>query len=149
MNICSHITDIAGILGIELSKPPLIYEYKITRFDGNRIDSVIHHKIYKKGGVVSYTLEMTGDRMSVESVELKTIKQVNDVFCNFIRDSYYDSPILFSNLKKVDDDEFIDYYGRKPLYFYMGLYKNDNSGDLCRVYVRRNMDECYNEYDLM
>jgi hypothetical protein len=48
MNIYSHITDITAILGIELNKQPLIYEYKITRYDENRIDSIIHHKIYRR-----------------------------------------------------------------------------------------------------
>ena len=135
----SHIMEISNILGIELCNAPLLYEYKITTLNGNVIDSVIHHKIHKIKDMITYTLETT--ERTTKIVELKTMKQVNDIFCNFIRDSYYDSPILFNNLKKIEDDEFIDFYKKKPSYFYMGLYKNDSSRDLYRVYVRRNKEE--------
>lgn len=152
MSVYEHIINIADILGIELCQPPLIYEYKITTYYYDDIVSIIHHQIQKIGNDITYVLKTSeNDTITEKSVELKSIRLVNDIFCNFVRDSYYDSPILFNNLKKIeeDNDTFINYYRAKPGYFYMGVYKSDGCDRLNRVYVKRNKDKYYNEYEVI
>lgn len=146
--IYDHIINISKILDIRLYNKPLIYDYKITHMKDNDIVSIIHHMIYKRGNIITYELKIKGKETTYKNIELKTIKQVNDIFCNFIRDSYYDSPILFNNLKKKEDVKFKDFYKKKPSYFYMGLYENNNN-EISRIYVRKNREECYNEYLLI
>ena len=40
----------------------------------------------------------------VEEVSLTTTKAIHDVFYRFVRDSYYDSPILYNSMERLWED---------------------------------------------
>lgn len=148
MDIYNIILDVAKIIGIHLNKTPIIYEYKIITKIYDNVESIVYHQIHKEKNKITYIKKITKNNMTEKHYFiLKSIKDVCDTFSIFINDSYYDSPILFNNLQRVNQEEthFIKHYKNKPGYFYMGLYTNDNDEQF-HLYVKKNEEENYNEY---
>ena len=148
MDIYNEIKYVSKIIGIELNPLPILYENTTTIYHDDVIDNCITYRILQRNDIFVYLYTETKYPEHTRYSEIKTKKDVYDIFIEFVKDSYYDSPILFSNLKRIieNNTDFESYYNKHPTYFYMGLYKSDGSDDLKRVYVRRNKEECYNEY---
>lgn len=120
-------------------------KFNITLFK-KKID--ITYQIHKEKDKITYIKKITKNNVTRKLfLTLKSIKDVYDIFTLFINDSYYDSPILFNNLQRLNQEEtdFIKHYKNKPGYFYMGLYTNDNDKRY-HLYVKNNEEENYNEY---
>ena len=140
------ITHLSNILGLELSPPPNIYNYSTKIYIDDILDNYIQYKIMKIDNAFFYSYTESKYIEKTKYYELKNVKDVHDIFINFVRDSYYDSPILFCNLERVVDNNFEEHYEKHRGYFYMGTYKNRNSDDLKLIYVRKNKKEVCYEY---
>lgn len=147
-----YIVNVSDILGIHITPPdtPCLYE-DVTKYIENEVcTKSFHEKILYINGSIHFKryVEHCDYTEELEYKEIRTIQDVHNVFARFIKDSYYDSPILYNGLIKADEpmSEFTIAYLKHPTYFYMGKYENPTSSECVRVYVRRNMEECYNEY---
>lgn len=149
MDIYKIIQDVSNILGLSIKEPPVIYEDETTEYLHDSLQRSTKYKIIKENDKFIYLVHITDlNKYRCESMKISTIKNVYDIFVGFVSDSYYDSPIRFRNLKRQEEtnDSFLLHYQKHPTYFYMGRYQKEASAEYVRVYVRRNTDECYNEY---
>ena len=147
-----YINEVSNILGICINHTNSIclYEDVTSHVYNDVCTESFHEKILNINGSIHFKryVERRGRIEELEYTEICTIQDVNNIFTRFIKDSYYDSPILFGGLHKIDEpmSEFTRIYLKHPTYFYMGKYGNDTSTEYTRIYVRRNTEECYNEY---
>lgn len=149
MDIYKIIQNVSDMLGISIKEPPIVYEGDTSQYWYDTLEKSTKYKIIKENERFIYVVHTReSDKYRCESVKLSLIKDVYDVFVGFISDSYYDSPIRYHNWKRQheNNDSFLLHYQKYPTYFYMGLYRDDDSNEFHRVYVKRMKQEMYNKY---
>lgn len=78
------------------------------------------------------------------NIIIENLKIASDIIQTFVKDSYYDSPIKFLNMKKIDEsyEEFLENYKKYDDYFYMGIFNSKSTKS--RIYVK--YIDNYNNY---
>lgn len=111
MDIYKIIQDVGDILGISITQPPIVYEDETNEYDNDTLKRSIKYKIVKENEDFVYLVHDRGlGKYRCDSMILNTTKDVHDVFVQFIRDSYYDSPIRFNNWKRHIEKMIVSCY---------------------------------------
>lgn len=149
MELYKTIQDIGNILDININQPPILYENEIDEYSHDTLKRKMTQRIIKNNDDIIYLLHTKElGNYYCDSRILKDVKDVYDIFVQFIRDSYYDSPVKFNNWKRCieKNDNFLLKFNKHPKHFYMGLYCNHDLTEFYRVYIRKNKEDLYNEY---
>jgi len=147
MDIYEIMQSVSDMLGININRPPIVYEDETNEYNNDTLKRSIKHQIIKDHNNFIYLLHTKElGKYRCESMILNDTKDVYNVFVRFIRDSYYDSPIKFNNWRRHEEhnDSFLLHYRKHPKYFYMGLYSDNRLDEFYRVYIRKKKEDMYN-----
>ena len=166
--LLSYVEEIAKILDFRVNiNEDIVYEYVSTtsspsKDDPDKLstDEKRYSQIkFKKNEGIFYVkyIETFNDGTFVSTNEilcnklLKSKQDISDSFADIINSSYmisyYDSIILYNNMKKIQESEEsfnLNYYS-KTGYYYMGQYKADENeiDTTLKIYLRKNTEEGY------
>jgi hypothetical protein len=147
-----YIFHISKILGIHINPPhyECLYE-DYTRFvDDDIWKETYHTKILNSNGHLYFKryVDSPNGVKELDYSEIHSIQDVHNIFVEFVKDTYYDSPILYYNLtRQVETSKgFTRHYNRYPTYFYMGTYGKDIHSKYIRAYDNKNTEDYYYDY---
>ena len=147
-----YIYKVSDILGLNINPPDSEYIFKdYTKYYENDIwIETFHQQVLNKNNILVFQkyLERPSGIYELQNYDINSEQDIHNIYTKFIKDSYYDSPINFLNLKKYDEteSEFKKVYNNNQTYFYMGKYFQQSTSSFLRIYVRHNKDQVCNEY---
>lgn len=120
----------------------IIYNYKLIVIYETHKRDISHYVLVKTQNNLFQYQEWKGNtptNLSIKKiVNIESIIDANNIITSFVKDSYYNSPINFCNMKKLSEDKenFDDNYKKYDKFYYMGLYSKYDK-EVIKMYVKK------------